>query len=214
MDMDRIPRPGQIYKHFKDRLYQIITVASHADTQERMVVYQALYGDYKAYIRPLENFLSEVDHEKYPLVTQKYRFELCADLGAAIGNETLDSSGKAEGSEAADSYSKSGEMDRTSERNSTNASDSNTGTYTAEPEAGMESADQINAVLLQFLDADSYYKKLEVVTSNRKHLNDRLINDMAVALDCMIEEGPLDQRIQGLLQCLEAMCRFENKRLR
>ncbi|MGF7145750.1 hypothetical protein HNQ56_004193 [Anaerotaenia torta] len=207
MDMDRIPRPGQIYKHFKDRLYQIITVASHTDTQERMVVYQALYGDYKAYIRPLENFLSEVDHEKYPLVTQKYRFELCADLGAAIGNES-------EGSEAADSYSKSGEMGRTSERNSISASDSNAGTYTAEPEAGMESADQINVVLLQFLDADSYYKKLEVVTSNRKHLNDRLINDMAVALDCMIEEGPLDQRIQGLLQCLEAMCRFENKRLR
>ena len=67
---------------------------------------------------------------------------------------------------------------------------------------------------MEFLEAESYYKKLEVITSNRKHMNDRLINDMAAALDCTVDEGPLDQRIQGLIQCLQAMCRFEDKRLR
>ena len=80
-------RPGDIVQHFKREmlseeeragdmyLYEIIGVALHSETREQMMVYRPLYGDGGMYVRPLEMFLSETDHEKYPQVKQKYRFE-------------------------------------------------------------------------------------------------------------------------------------------
>ena len=78
-------RVGDIVRHFKREtvdpatdqyLYMIVGTATHSETGEQMMVYSPLYGDGGLFVRPLDMFLSEVDHEKYPGIRQKYRFEL------------------------------------------------------------------------------------------------------------------------------------------
>lgn len=69
------PENATIFHHFKDKEYQIITLALHTEDEQTCVVYQALYGDKKCYVRPAEMFFSKVDKEKYPEVKQEYRFQ-------------------------------------------------------------------------------------------------------------------------------------------
>ncbi len=81
---ERTFQSGDIVRHFKREtvrqdtslyLYKIIGIAIHSETREKMMVYQALYDDCSLYCRPYDMFVSEVDHEKYPNIMQKYRFE-------------------------------------------------------------------------------------------------------------------------------------------
>lgn len=78
-------KSGDIVQHFKrtddmqanEYLYRIIAEAKHTETNEYMVVYQAMYGDFQTYARPMAMFLSPVDKEKYPDAKQEFRFEKC-----------------------------------------------------------------------------------------------------------------------------------------
>ncbi|MCQ2801594.1 MAG: DUF1653 domain-containing protein [Bacilli bacterium] len=75
----RTVEKGTTYRHFKGNLYKVIEIARNTETNEMMVVYQALYGDYGIFVRPIDMFLSKIDKEKYPDATQEYRYEKVED---------------------------------------------------------------------------------------------------------------------------------------
>ena len=216
MEQKRIPRPGQIYKHFKNKLYQIITVAIHSETGEKMVVYQALYGNFKTYVRSLEMFIGEVDRDKYPDAEQKYRFE-------PVYIEDEENSGTAFINE---------DINRTDNRNETKVQKlpnepyydnrkgvtlegvQKTETDSTEEKVTLQEEGGINPVLLEFLEADSYEEKLYILLNKKKYITDKMINDMAVSLDCTLGNGNIEERIAEFAYCLQTHARFENRRLR
>ncbi len=149
-----------------------------------MVVYQALYGEFACFVRPLEMFMSEVDHEKYPEVTQKYRFE----LSDSVKQNAPD-----------DPEAKSLEINRHQMDVIDLADD-------------ME--EQADPALMEFLEADTLEQKYQVLVSLRDRITDRLIDDFAVTLDVVIPEGNTDIRYQQLLSSIRTMQRYENSRLR
>ena len=73
--MAREIKLNTVYNHLKNKQYKVLHLAEHTETGEEMIIYQALYGAHKIHARPYDMFASEVDKEKYPEATQKYRFE-------------------------------------------------------------------------------------------------------------------------------------------
>ena len=68
------PETGGFYRHFKGGLYQVRCTATHSESGEEMVVYQAMYPPYQTWVRPLDLFMGPVDPDKYPGVQQEWRF--------------------------------------------------------------------------------------------------------------------------------------------
>ena len=71
---------GNVYKHFKNKYYIVLDIvndceSNNDDEYKKIIIYKALYGEFLTWARPYEMFASEVDHDKYPDIKQKYRFE-------------------------------------------------------------------------------------------------------------------------------------------
>ena len=187
--MSFIPKPQEIYKHFKGNLYQIAAVAEHTETGELLVIYQALYGEFKTYARPLKMFVSRVDREKYPDVTQEFRFELQGPEAERQQVESEPDQGKS---------------------SAVKSSGSGHGGWMSEPTEGELTLDPM---VLEFLDADSYEQRLNILAGLHHRITDDMITTMAIACDVEINDGDVEERYEALKTCLVTMERYECRRL-
>ena len=183
--MREIPKPGQIYRHFKGHLYQIVAIARHSETLEALVIYQALYGEFQVYARPLHMFMSELDKEKYSDVKQRERFEL-----VRVANEITMDEAYVEAEEMVPPVAEHAEVQ-------------------AAPQAP-----QLDAGVEEFLDADSYEEKMRIFTGRQHRLTDDMINIMAISLDTEVPEGELEERIASLKNFLLMQVKYECSRVR
>ena len=194
------PRPQEIYRHFKGNLYQIRCLARHSESGEMMVVYQAMYGSFEIYVRPLSMFMEEVDTVKYPDVEQKYRFALLE--------------------ECQDSVKERESMEPKKTEPTDRAQDQQNLQKQIEVKTDIKSVDEseeelnIDPLVLAFLDADSYEQRLLILDSLHNRITDDMINTMAVSEDLEIKEGDLEDRYQELRNCLRTFEKFECNRLR
>ncbi|MBU3108224.1 DUF1653 domain-containing protein [Clostridium gasigenes] len=75
MDRDIVEKKGKIFRHFKGNLYLVQDFVTHSETQEKLVLYKALYGECGLFVRPYDMFIEEVPVEKENPTGQKYRFQ-------------------------------------------------------------------------------------------------------------------------------------------
>lgn len=220
--MKRIPKPNEIYQHFKGNLYKVITLAKHSETGEMMVLYQALYGDFDIYVRPLDSFISEVDHEKYPEIAAKYRF---TEIPAVMGIKDV----PANSSPDETNQEETGEPEKTGQRTEHSVSDyeQDAGNLSseyarevsvsdAEKPAGDADEDYpgIDPAVMAFLDAETYKEKMDILIDVHERITDDMINTMSVSLDLEVGDGDTEERYWELKNCLLTLEKYEIDRLR
>lgn len=210
------PRPQEIYRHFKGNMYQIVTIAIHSETREEMVVYQALYGDYKIYVRPLDMFMSEVDRDKYPTARQKMRFEK-----VVLKDEAEQPKMPQKPSAVKEEKAAAGADDEASVRKHYSPLRLNLDKKPAERSDVMnksvdEEASELNLdpLVIEFMDADLASEKNDILSKLRPIITNDMIDIMALSVGVVINEGDVYDRFNDLRNCLTTMEKFESTRLR
>lgn len=204
--MERRPKPGEKYRHFKNKLYQVITIAKHSETGEELVIYQALYGDFGVYARPLAMFVSEVDHEKYPQVQQKYRFELVEDQTA---EDSAADAVVTEKETEANTTDDAIVADRNVSQSAGADSDEKQDEFAVKSEARADAEPQVEPKLMEFLEADSFQEKYNILVSMQDIITDSMIDTMAVVMDVVIPEGDIEKRYDDLKYTIRTRQQYE-----
>ena len=205
---ERIIRPGEFYRHFKNKLYQIVAVARHSETGESMVVYQALYGDYGVYVRPYDMFTSEVDHEKYPEVTQQWRFERvepeqnAAGMAAGCGQAATGNGQAATGN--GQTAVGNGQLAAGTGQVAGNRQDSRRYYADRTPDPAF----------LQFLDTEDFDLRMECLKALEERVTQQELDSIYLVLDMKPEQGSLQEQLYAVRRFLTMQKRYDGSRLR
>lgn len=187
--MRDIPKPYEVYKHFKGNKYQIIAIATDSEDGTKKVVYQALYEPFGIYVRDLEMFMSKVDREKYPNAGQEYRFErvICTE--------------------------KSDTVHAVLTANVQTANVQNASVHTENVQINSQSYEGVDDGLMKFLGARTNSEKLDVLVSMKNRLDDKILRSMAVSLDLQLKEGAsIMEQYDQIKSCLFLKQKYEQTR--
>lgn len=199
------PRPQEMYRHFKGNIYQIRCLAKHSETGEMMVVYQAMYDTFQIYVRPLAMFMEEVDVEKYPDARQQYCFELLQDSELVSGSQAAEETiSRLQAVEETISGLQAVEEP---------VKENNAGSGGTENAEEMQQLN-IDPLVMEFLEADTYEQRLNILAALRSRITDEMINTMSMAVDLEIKEGDVEERYEELRNCLLTFEKYECNRLR
>ena len=190
---NNIPKQGEIYRHYKGNLYQITAVALHTETEEKMVVYQALYGDFKYYVRPLEMFMEQVKIE------DKFinRFEL-VNMNNNKENDVH--------------YIEKHNLENKKENSSEQVIIFN---YKEDDETEDEK-ENLSCDLMGFLDAKTYTEKMNILKEMRVNgdLDEHILRNCALSIDCIVDENGIDEQYHSIMNCLNMLSKYECTRFR
>lgn len=218
---DRMPMPGEFYRHFKGKIYQVKMIAKDSGTEELLVVYQGMYAPFQYWVRPLKEFTSPVDLRKYPEAKQKMRFApvtvdglvtdtAYAATGGAQGNgHVVESALGTKDLPKAENTVKTERMDDAALARALTSG--NPERFLSGHLTEREIAER---GCMQILDAETYREKRQLMIGLKPYLDKRLLHNIAAALDIVLDEGDLDSQYDSLLHCLDTMKRFEGGRLR
>lgn len=202
------PKPQEVYRHFKGNIYQIRCLAKHSETGETMVVYQAMYDTFQIYVRPLAMFMEEVDIVKYPDAEQRYRFELLQDMEPVSVPQTADRERKAGQGPSQPHCRETSEVAKQAEAGL--AGKDNVQAQAAESDEQLN----IDPLVMEFLEADTYGQRLNILAALRHRITDDMINTMAIAVDLEIKEGDVEERYEEFKNCLLTFEKYECNRPR
>ena len=228
MNERNIPVPFERFKHFKGGEYQVLMIAEDAGTGESVVVYQALYPPYRIYTRNLEEFLSNVDRDKYPDAAQKERFaplqgpvQVSAPIQPVVNINASSGTAGDRNPERMHSVEPTATAVRRTEAYSQNiAGEPNPAypdTYTAtpsQPVADKRSEGQINPALLKFLDAGTVEEKLEVLYEIRDEITPEILTPMELSLGMEPIDDTVEKRVRLIKETLTVRDQYEKRRLR